>query len=190
MEIEGRTRPFSLGIEFDLDETEGEGRMLGRVSKYRIRLNRKPRRRLEALVRRRSPEHWKVARARIVLLSADGNGIAQIAAALSQDPQVVRRWLKRYGEQGFDGLCDRPRTGRPVEIEPHVWQKLATLVVQSPSKFDVPASTLVGACAARFRRSSSWLADQSIIGESFSSIDGPQATPGPVLAQPYRSGFR
>jgi hypothetical protein len=36
--------------------------MQQRVTKYRIRLNRKPRRRLEALVRRRSPQHWMVAR--------------------------------------------------------------------------------------------------------------------------------
>ena len=27
------------------------------------------------------------------------------------------------------GLCDRPKAGRPAEIEPQVWQKLATLVV-------------------------------------------------------------
>lgn len=112
--------------------------MQRRVTKYQIRLNRKPRRRLEALVRRRSPAHWKVARARIVLLSDKGKGIHEIASELSEDPQLIRRWLKRYSEAGFDGLCDRPRSGRPTEIEPHVWQKLATLVVQSPRKFKVP----------------------------------------------------
>lgn len=138
MEIGGRTRPFTGGIELALDETAGEGWVKSRVTKYRVRLNRKPRRRLEAVVRRRSPEHWKVQRARIILLSDAGRGIAQIAAALSVDHQVVRRWLKRYLAEGFDGLCDRPKTGRPTAIEPHVWQKLATLVVQSPEKFGVP----------------------------------------------------
>jgi len=51
---------------------------------------------------------------------------------------VVRRWLKRYLAHGFDGLTDRRRSGRPPEIESHVWQKLATLVVQSPEKFGLP----------------------------------------------------
>jgi transposase len=46
-----------------------------------------------------------------VLLSHKGNGIDEIACALSVDHQVVRRWLKRYLAQGFDGLRDRPKTG-------------------------------------------------------------------------------
>ena len=138
MEIDGRTRPFTRGIELALDETAGEGRMQGRVSKYRVRLNRKPRRRLEALVRRRTPEHRMVQRARIVLLADDGRSIQEICVSLSVDRQVVRRWLKRYGAAGFDGLKEERRSGRPTEIEAHVWQKLATLVVQSPEKFGLP----------------------------------------------------
>jgi transposase len=140
MEIPGRTRAFTGGIELALDETAGEARMERRVTRYRVRLQAKPRRRLEALVRRRSPAHWKVVRARIVLLSHNGNGIAEIASALSLDHQVVRRWLKRYLAMGFDGLEDQPKSGRPTKFEPQVWQKLATLVVQAPSKFDVPRS--------------------------------------------------
>jgi transposase len=138
MEIIGRTRAFTRGIELALDETTGEARMQRRVTKYRVRLKAKPRRRLEALVRRRSPAHWKVMRARIVLLSHKGNGIEEIASALSINHQVVRRWLKRYLAMGFDGLEDRPKTGRPTKFEPQVWQKLATLVVQEPAKFGVP----------------------------------------------------
>jgi transposase len=135
MEIAGRTRPFTSGIELALDETAGEGRMAGRVTEHRVRLNRKPRKRLEILVRRRSPQHWMVQRAQIVLLSADGLEVHEIGARLSVDRQVVRRWVKRYLSEGFDGLRDRARSGRPPEIERHVWQKLATVVVQSPEKF-------------------------------------------------------
>jgi transposase len=137
MEILGHTHPFTSGIELALDETAGEGWMRRRVTKYRVHLKPKGRRRLEALVRRRSPSHWKVIRARIVLLSDRGLGIQEITAALSLDHQVVRRWLKRYLALGFDGLGDRPKTGRPAKFEPPVWQKLATLVVQSPEKFGI-----------------------------------------------------
>ncbi len=109
--------------------------MAGRVTEHRVRLNRKPRRRLEILVRRRSPQHWMVQRARIVLLSADGLEVHEIGSQLSVDRQVVRRWVKRYISAGFDGLRDQQRSGRPPQIERHVWQKLATVVVQSPEKF-------------------------------------------------------
>ena len=112
--------------------------MRGRVSQYRVRLNGKPRQRLEALVRRRTPRHCMVMRAKIVLASADGLGIAEICQAFSVDHQVVRRWIKRYTEHGYDGLRDRKRTGRPPAIRPSVWQKVTTVVVQPPEKFGVP----------------------------------------------------
>jgi len=67
--------------------------------------------------------------------SADGLAIHEICVGRSIDHQVVRRWLRRYLADGFDGLKDRHRTGRPTQIESHVWQKLATLVAQAPEKF-------------------------------------------------------
>jgi transposase len=112
--------------------------MAGRLTQYRVQLNRKPRKRLEKVIRRRSPGHWLVQRARIVLLSADGWEIHEISKALSIDRQVVRRWIKRYIAEGFDGLRDRERSGRPPEIGSDVWQKLTTLVVQAPERFGVP----------------------------------------------------
>jgi transposase len=112
--------------------------MRGQVSQYRVRLNSKQRKRLEAVVRRRSPQHWLVERAKIILLSHRGLRTMAICVALSLDHQVVRRWLKRFLEGGFDALKDKPRSGRPVLIEPRVWQKVTTLIVQSPERFNVP----------------------------------------------------
>ena len=112
--------------------------MQGTVSPYRVKLNPKVRKRLKAVVRRRSPSHWLVLRAKIVLLSDEGRRNLQICAALSLDLQVVRRWLKRFTEKGFDGLKDRKRSGRPGTIDISVWSKLATVVVQLPEKFGLP----------------------------------------------------
>jgi transposase len=112
--------------------------MQGTISPYRVKLSKKHRRRLEAVVRRRNPGHWLVLRAKIVLLSDSGLRTFQICAALTLDHQVVRRWLKRYLEAGFDGLRDRERAGRPNVIDNSAWSKLATLVVQSPEKFGLP----------------------------------------------------
>lgn len=112
--------------------------MRGRVSRYWVKLNPKPRKRLEAVVRRRTPQHWLVQRAKVVLLSHRRKSISEIAAVLSVDHQVVRRWVKRYLAEGYDGLKDRRRAGRPSLIDAEVWQKIATVVVQSPERFGVP----------------------------------------------------
>lgn len=70
--------------------------------------------------------------------------IVEVCAALTVDRQVVRRWCKRFTEGGVHALSDRSRTGRKAVIKPEVWQKVATVVVQSPSKFglDLPRWTL------------------------------------------------
>jgi transposase len=112
--------------------------MRGRISRYRVRLNTKQRRRLEAVVRRRTPQHWLVERAKIVLLAGRGLRIFEICAALTVDHQAVRRWVKRFLAGGFDALKDRPKSGRPPVIDKEVWQKVATLVVQSPERFGYP----------------------------------------------------
>jgi transposase len=112
--------------------------MRGSVSKYQIVLKQKQKKRLLRVVRRRTPSHWMVARAKVVLLSGERKSIKEVCAALSLDHQVVRRWRKRFIEKGVDGLRDRPRSGRPSAIQRQVWQKIATLVVQPPTKFGLP----------------------------------------------------
>jgi transposase len=114
--------------------------MRGTVSKYRVRLNSKRRKRLEAIVRRRNPSHWLVTRARVILMAAAGTSIVTICASLSLDRQLVRRWRKRFIWGGVEALKDLSRSGRPKAIAPNVWQKVATLVVQSPEKFGRPWS--------------------------------------------------
>src|SRR4051794_27820951 len=112
--------------------------MRGKISKYRAMLKRKQRRQLEAVVRRRTASHWLVIRANVVLMSAKGLRNTAISEKLSLDRQVVRRWLRRFAEGGIKALKDRARCGRPPELGREVWQKAATLVVQSPTKFGVP----------------------------------------------------
>lgn len=109
--------------------------MRGTVSKYAITLKKKQRKRLEKIVRRRSPSHWLVLRAKVVLLSVTLKRIDAVCEALSLDRQVVRRWRKRFLAGGVEALKDRGRRGRPAVIKPKVWQKVATLVVQPPTNF-------------------------------------------------------
>lgn len=109
--------------------------MQGTVSKYRIALKRKQRKWLQRVVKRRTPSHWLVMRAQVILLAAARKSVQTICSSLSLDRQVVRRWCKRFLEGGVHALGDRPRGGRGPVIEPKVWQKVTTIVVQPPTKF-------------------------------------------------------
>jgi transposase len=52
-------------------------------------------------------------RAHMVLLSARGYSVRQIAEIFAVGEDVVRTWLRRYAREGPSGLDDRPRPGRP-----------------------------------------------------------------------------
>lgn len=52
-------------------------------------------------------------RAHMVLLSARGYPVPQVAQIFEVGEDTVRTWLHRYQERGVDGLADRPRPGRP-----------------------------------------------------------------------------
>jgi len=62
--------------------------------------------------------YFRVVRAKIILLAAEGFSNTDIAAALGLDRQVVSKWRKRFFEQRLDGLLDEPRPGRPRSFSP------------------------------------------------------------------------
>ena len=64
---------------------------------------------------RHAPADWS-ERARIVALSWDGLGVAEIAARIGCHENTVRRWLHRFNADGIDGLGDRPGAGRKRRI--------------------------------------------------------------------------
>jgi transposase-like protein len=87
-----------------------------RHSPYVIKLSAADRAELEKRSRSYTARHADIVRAKIVLLSADGNQNTAIAARLDVHVNVVRKWRKRFFEAGLDGLADRPRPGRPRSV--------------------------------------------------------------------------
>jgi hypothetical protein len=75
------------------------------------------RERLEAAVRSTTAAAGLVARARIVLLAADGVPNTEIAVRTSSTRPTVLKWRGRYGESGLAGLGDLPRPGRVPQID-------------------------------------------------------------------------
>ncbi|MFF3863672.1 IS630 family transposase [Streptomyces sp. NPDC002209] len=71
---------------------------------------------LQSWVRRRSSAQSLALRSRIVLESADGHAIAEVARRLGVTTDTVRAWRRRFLERRLDGLCDEPRPGVPRKI--------------------------------------------------------------------------
>src|ERR1700749_2483609 len=65
-------------------------------------------------------------RARIVLLAGDGVGTNMIAERVGAAKQTVITWKQRDAAEGVAGLDDRPKPGRPAQID-EVAVVLATL---------------------------------------------------------------
>src|SRR5258706_13125615 len=65
-------------------------------------------------------------RARIVLLADEGVGTNEIVERVGVSKPTVIAWKKRYAAEGIAGLDDRPKPGRPVEVD-EIAVVLATL---------------------------------------------------------------
>ena len=96
------------------------------------------RRLLLARARRVSGEHRDVLRARIVLAAANGASNAAIARDLAISVDTVRKWRRRFGEHGLEGLRDLPRTGRPRRFAATVVAEVKALACELPTSSDTP----------------------------------------------------
>jgi transposase len=79
-------------------------------------------------------------RAHMVLLSARGYTVAQIAEIFALGEDVVREWLHRYQREGPTGLDDHPRPGRPPR------DRLARHIVDTQAGQSPRAVGLVQSC--------------------------------------------
>lgn len=89
-----------------------------RKSPYYIKLSDDERGRLASQARKYTSSYRDVIRAKIILLAADGLENDEIARRVGTPRQIVSKWRKRFFEEGFSGLEDQPRRGRPARFSP------------------------------------------------------------------------
>ena len=82
---------------------------------------------LRAVVRARSSPQDLVMRAKVVLLSADDVGSAEVAERCAVSVQTVAVWRRRFRASGLAGLHTEMRSGRPRSIDD---EQVAALVKQ------------------------------------------------------------
>lgn len=78
-------------------------------------VNQPDRKRLEAIAADRNSLRKHVERARVVLASAGGKPVQQVAHQVGVSRPTVWRWQQRFAEQGIDGLL-RDKTRQPGKL--------------------------------------------------------------------------
>jgi transposase len=112
----------------------------GGRSPFAVTLTASQRHFLKRLVRRPTAQQRQVTRARIVLLAAAGLANTHIARKLGVAPNTVGKWRKRFYREGFDGLADRKRSGRPRVFPPVVVAYAKAVACELPRTRGVPLS--------------------------------------------------
>ena len=95
-----------------------------------IRLNAADRVALEAVAANRNSPQKHVWRAKIVLLTADGRGTAEIMRATGKAKTVIWRWQERFRDEGAAGLWrDKTRPSRVPPLAPAVAERVVALTL-------------------------------------------------------------
>lgn len=92
--------------------------MRGRKTALKIVLSSEQQEFLEAQLRRHNLSQAMSRRYRVVLCVANGMSLVATAQQVGMSEKHIRKWLKRFLEEGFEGLKDRPGRGRKPSFPP------------------------------------------------------------------------
>lgn len=81
---------------------------------------------------RRTKDSDQARRLLAVALVLEGATRTEAARITGMERQTLRDWVMRYNDEGVEGLCDRPRSGRPSQLTPAQLSELAQLVEDGP----------------------------------------------------------
>ena len=84
-----------------------------RHSPFAVVLTEEERRQLQEVARKYTSPYCDVARAKTILMAAQGMENKEIGLRLDLPRQIVSKWRKRFCLQRLAGLESLPRRGRP-----------------------------------------------------------------------------
>ena len=88
---------------------------------------------LEAVVANRNSPQKHFWRAKIVLLTAEGRGTAEIMQATGKAKTVIWRWQERFQNDGAAGLWrDKTRPSRIPPLSPEVAESVVAMTLAGP----------------------------------------------------------
>jgi len=99
---------------------------------------------------RRNSEARYDHRLHAVLLVAQGMSCRQAATALGDAPRTVEYWVKRFDCDGFGGLADGERSGRPSRLSAADRERVEQALRKTPADFGLGAQLWDGPILSAF----------------------------------------
>lgn len=87
---------------------------------------------LQVISRSSKAEKRLVERVNIVLAWHDGLSYKQTLEKLGVSEVIIRKWRKRFSENGLEGLKDAPRSGKPATISATAKARVIKLATKKP----------------------------------------------------------
>lgn len=113
------------------------GLAMARKTALVVEVSAEERKRLEAIVRKRTAEHRLVQRARIIVLAAAGRSLADTARRLGMHKDTVAQWRRKWrqtcGPNVAHRLADEPRPGAPAKFTAEQICAIMALACEPPS---------------------------------------------------------
>jgi transposase len=92
---------------------------------------------ISKLARSQSASKRLVERAKIIQLATEGHTIPQIVHQLHLSDHMVRKWWKRFEQQGLVGLEDAPRPGAPSRYTAENKARVLEAALTSPQDLNL-----------------------------------------------------
>jgi hypothetical protein len=92
--------------------------MQGRISSIRIEVSCEQQNVLNKWLRRSTTPAGLAKRARAVLMLASGESFHKTSEYVGMGERHIRKWARRFIEEGIEGLYDAKRPGRPPVFSP------------------------------------------------------------------------
>jgi len=99
---------------------------------------------------RRSQEARYDHRLHAVLLVAQGVTCPEAAALLGDSPRSVQYWARRFEEEGFAGLADADKPGRPKKLSEKQLAEISKAIRGSPRDFGMTTNLWDGKTLSAF----------------------------------------
>jgi transposase len=99
---------------------------------------------------RRSQEARYDHRLHAVLLVAQGVTCPEAAALLGDAPRTVQYWIRRFEDEGFAGLADADRPGRPKKLSEQQLAEISTALRGPPRDYGLRTNIWDGKTLSTF----------------------------------------
>jgi len=70
-----------------------------------------------------------------VFLLCQGFSCPEVSKILGDSPRIIEYWVKEFNENGFEGLREEKRSGRPSVIDDTILNKIDSDLKQNPTSF-------------------------------------------------------